>query len=271
MHRGLAVLFLCALAMAGWSVETTGTVGRGLSLWSNATDEVVTEPLTLTEGTYAVFHTSDGEFLVRLYPDKAPKTVENFVQLATGKKEWTHPITEARSSRPLYNNTLIYNIVEDVAIKGGDPTNKGEGGPGYMLDLEVSPDLTFNERGVLAMQSASKNKANGSRWFITLVPMPDYTGRYSAFGKVIAGLDVVRQISRKPTKRPLEPLDPTVVYSIEIIEVPPKHVTTARLATENGIRVVTVDKEFKSLEKPAEEEEETTGTKASSEETTTTP
>jgi len=228
-------------------------------LWNNPEDEIVTQPLKLTAGVYAVFHTTDGDFIVQLYRDKAPKTVENFIGLATGKKPWTHPITQVTSTKPLYNNTQIYRIVKDVEIDGGDPTNKGYGGPGYVLDLEVSPDLKFDAAGILAMASSGRDKANGSRWFITLLPLPDYSGRFTIFGKVIGGLDVVRQISRKPTRRPLEPLEPTVVNTVDIIEVPPRHETVATFSTQNGIRVITVEKEFTGP--PEEETEETSPTK----------
>ncbi|MGC8742139.1 MAG: peptidylprolyl isomerase [Candidatus Sumerlaeaceae bacterium] len=249
---------LASLLVAGWgaAAPTTATLSF---LWGNPQDEIVTQPLTLAEGTYAVFHTTAGDFIVKLFPDKAPKTVENFVGLATGKKEWTHPITQVPSSKPLYNNTAIYRIVKDVEIDGGDPTNKGYGGPGYTLDLEISPDLKFDAPGMLAMANSGRDKSNGSRWFITLVPLPDFTGRFTIFGKVIGGLDVVRAISRMPTRRPLEPLDPTVVNTIDIIEVPQRHQTVATFSEQNGIRVITVEKEMKG---PAEETEETSPTVA---------
>ncbi len=250
MHRFAAMLASMLLAASLQAAETTAPLSF---LWGNLEDETVTQPLTLSEGTYAVFHTTDGDFIVKLFPDKAPKTVENFVALATGKKEWTHPITQVTQTKPIYNNTIIYRIVKDVEIDGGDPTNKGYGGPGYTLDLEISPDLKFDSAGMLAMANSGRDKSNGSRWFITLVPLPDFSGRFTIFGKVIGGLDVVRQISRKPTRRPLEPLDPTVVNTVDIIEVPARHQTTATFAEQNGIRVITIEKEMKALEEESEE------------------
>ncbi|MCX7625646.1 MAG: peptidylprolyl isomerase [Candidatus Sumerlaeaceae bacterium] len=254
MCRRLIALIATLLLAATTFAQTTAPLSF---LWGNPEDEVITQPITLTEGVYAVFHTTDGDFIVKLFRDKAPKTVENFIGLATGQKEWTHPITQVTSSKPLYNNTHIYRIVKDVEIDGGDPTNKGYGGPGYTLDLEISPDLKFDSAGLLAMANSGRNKSNGSRWFITLVPLPDFTGRYTIFGRVIGGLNVVRQISRKPTRRPLEPLEPTVVNTIDIIEIPPKHQTVATFSTEKGVTVITVEKEFKG---PEEESEETSPT-----------
>jgi peptidyl-prolyl cis-trans isomerase A (cyclophilin A) len=261
MIRRFVALVLTLVAVGATAAPTTAPLSF---LWGSPEDEALTQPLTLTEGTYALFHTTDGDFLVKLFPDKAPKTVENFVGLATGKKEWTHPITQAVSNKPLYNNTTIYRIVKDVEIDGGDPTNKGYGGPGYTLDLERAEDLKFDAPGMLAMANSGRDKSNGSRWFITLVPLPDFTGRFTIFGKVIAGLDVVREISRKPTRRPLEPLEPTVVNTVDIIEVPPKHQTVATFSVENGKKVITVEKEMKG---PEEESEETSPTAAKDKET----
>lgn len=266
LRSAVAWIVGLALPMVGMA-QTTAPLSS--FLWGNPHDEVLTQPLTLTAGTYAVFHTTDGDFIAKLFADKAPKTVENFVGLATGKKEWTHPITQVVSSKPLYNNTLIYRIVKDVQIDGGDPTNKGYGGPGYTLDLEISPDLKFDAPGMLAMANSGRNKANGSRWFITLMPLPDFTGRYPIFGKVIGGLDVVREISRKPTRRPLEPLEPTVVNTIDIVEIPPNHTTTASFSTENGVKVITIEKEFKPVEGKTETDEgETTPSAEPAKETT---
>ncbi len=258
---GMLVALCCTWPLALCAQQTTATLSI---LLGNLEDEVVTQPLKLTQGVYAVFQTSDGDFIAQLYPDKAPKTVENFVGLATGKKEWTHPITQVTSKKPLYNNTLIYRIVRDVEIDGGDPVNKGYGGPGYTIDKEIAPDLKFDIPGMLAMAAGGRDQSNGSRWFVTLSPLPDFSGRYTIFGKVIGGLDVVREISRKPTRRPLEPLEPTVVNTIDIIEVPAGQEMTATFVTENGKRVIRIEKEVKT---PEEESEETSPTLTKEEET----
>ena len=103
-------------------------------LWNNPEDEIVTQPLKLTAGVYAVFHTTDGDFIVQLYRDKAPKTVENFIGLATGKKPWTHPITQVTSTKPLYNNTQIYRIVKGKAEEYFEP------GTAYIWSLAFGRD-----------------------------------------------------------------------------------------------------------------------------------
>jgi peptidyl-prolyl cis-trans isomerase A (cyclophilin A) len=200
-------------------------------------------PFTLSAGKYAVFHTSHGDFIAQLFEDRAPKTVANFVGLATGTKPWTHPVTLAERRDPLYNNTTIYQIVEDILIRGGDPLNKGTGGPGYNIEMESSPDLTFETPGMLAMQNAG-GQSSGSRWFISLTLFPEWQQRYAIFGRVVGGLDVVRAISRRPTKRPTIPLDPTIVNSIEILEVPLGQQATAEFVEEDGRRVLNVDRNF---------------------------
>jgi peptidyl-prolyl cis-trans isomerase A (cyclophilin A) len=204
-------------------------------------DEALTQPLKLTAGKYAVLHTSEGDIIARLLEKEAPKTVENFIGLATGRKRWTHPITQAQGVKPLYNNTTIYEVIRDIGVRGGDPINKGNGGPGYTLDIEAAPGVGFDAPGMLAMQ-LSGNQANGSRWFITLTLFPDWTGKFTIFGKVVGGLDLVRAISRKPTKRPTVPLEPVLVESIEILEVPAAGEATATYGDEGGRRVLTVEK-----------------------------
>lgn len=205
--------------------------------------ENTTGPLVLQAGTYAVFHTSDGDFLVRLFAREAPVTVTNFIELAQGRKTWKHPVTLIDSNRPLYNNTTIYRIIPNSMIFGGDPINKGQADSGTLLPIETSPDLKFDQPGYIAMDG-NGNKASGSRWFIALRPFPERTGNYTIFGKVVGGLDVVRAISNKPTRRPQSPLDPTLLSSVEIIEIPQGKRTRASFQKEEGRQVLTIDKRF---------------------------
>lgn len=245
MRRSIVSALLCVFAVAWASAQETTLTATGWRLMK-AEEPEAAGPITLSAGMYAVFHTTDGDFIARLYSKEAPNTVENFVGLATGRKPWKHPITMAESKQPLYNNTAIYEIVKDIMVRGGDPLDKGTGDPGFQLEVETAPGIGFDTPGVIGMQNSGK-KANGSRWFIMLAPIPDWTGRYTAFGKVIGGLDVVRQISRKPTKRPTIPLEPTLVNSIEIIEMPAGNQTTASFSTENGNKVLTIEKNFSKV------------------------
>lgn len=197
----------------------------------------------LTSGTYAVFHTSEGDFIAALDEQVTPLASANFIAYATGKKPWRHPVTMLETTRPLYSNTLIYRTVPDQMIYGGDPLNKGEADSGTQLPLEVSSSLGFDQRGLLAMDS-SGDKMSGSRWFITLRPFPERTGKYTIFGKVIGGLDLVQKISKKPVKRPQLPLDPVMVYYIEAVRVPAGRVATGEFRVENGLKVLRIDPNF---------------------------
>ena len=106
-------------------------------------------------------HTNHGDINVNLFPDHAPKTVENFVGLATGEKEWTDPRTGEKTSTPLYDGTIFHRIISGFMIQGGDPLGTGTGGPGYTFDDEIHPELTFSEPYILAMANAGKHRGQG--------------------------------------------------------------------------------------------------------------
>ncbi|MGZ4126040.1 MAG: peptidylprolyl isomerase, partial [Actinomycetota bacterium] len=146
----------------------------------------------------ATFETSMGSFAVRLMPEHAPKTVENFVSLATGDKEWTDPRDGARKSEPLYDGTIFHRVIPDFMIQGGDPRGTGTGGPGYTFEDEVSDGPSFDRPGLLAMANAGPN-TNGSQFFVTVTATPWLTGKHTIFGEVVDGYDVVEQISKTST------------------------------------------------------------------------
>lgn len=202
-----------------------------------------TSHVEMTSGTYAIFHTSEGDFLAQLADKTAPITVRNFVAYATGKKAWRHPVTLTESTRPLYSNTNIYRIVPNSMIFGGDPVNRGEADSGTQLPLETTPGISFDQAGLLAMDS-SGNKMSGSRWFITLRPFPERNDQYTIFGKVIGGLDLVQRISNKPVSRPQLPLDPVMIYFVEIVKVPAGRVASGDFKQENGMTVLRIDPSF---------------------------
>ena len=120
--------------------------------------------------TNATFVTSKGSFSVRLMPEHAPKTVENFVDLASGKREWTDPRDGERKSVPLYDGTVFHRVIDGFMIQGGDPAGSGMGGPGYRFEDEVPADgPSFDRPGILAMANAGPN-TNGSQFFLTVAP-----------------------------------------------------------------------------------------------------
>jgi len=146
---------------------------------------------------YATLKTSMGDIVVRLYEDKAPKTVANFVGLATGAKEWTDPKTREKVKRPLYNGTIFHRVIPGFMIQGGDPLGNGTGGPGYRFEDEFHPDLKHSKAGILSMANAGPN-TNGSQFFITVKPTPWLDNRHSVFGEVIKGQNIVDAIANVP-------------------------------------------------------------------------
>jgi len=169
-----------------------------------------------TPGTYAVFNTSEGNIVCRLFEKDAPKTVTNFVELAEGKREWTHPNTRKKSKDLLYNGTIFHRVIPDFMIQGGDPQGTGMGGPGYQFEDETkgSPHR-FDKAGKLAMANAGPN-TNGSQFFITVANTDWLTGKHTIFGEVIEGQDVVEKISKVARNRQDRPNKDVVVTSLTI-------------------------------------------------------
>jgi peptidyl-prolyl cis-trans isomerase A (cyclophilin A) len=156
--------------------------------------------------TYATLVTSQGDIRVKLYPDTAPKTVENFIGLASGTMPWADPATGERQSKSLYEGTVFHRVIPQFMIQGGDPLGTGRGGPGYTFEDEVNGPHRFDGPGRLAMANAGPN-TNGSQFFITQVPTPWLDGKHTIFGQVVSGQDVVDAIAsadRNAGDRPVE-------------------------------------------------------------------
>jgi peptidyl-prolyl cis-trans isomerase A (cyclophilin A) len=174
-------------------------------------------------GTYAHFTTSHGNFIVRLFDKDAPLTVQNFVGLAEGKKQWTDPRTGRPVRRPYYNNLTFHRIIPNFMIQGGDPLGTGVGGPGFTFKDEISPKLKHDRPGIVSMANAGPN-TNGGQFFITVAAYPSLDGHYSIFGEVVEGLEVVMAISKVPTTGPKgspanRPLKPVIMKSVRIERV----------------------------------------------------
>lgn len=170
-----------------------------------------------TSNPKAIIHTSDGDITIELLPQKAPKTVENFIGLSTGKKTWTDPKSgKVVNGQPLYNGTIFHRTIPGFMIQGGDPMGNGMGGPGYKFANEDS-DETFAKAGTVAMANAGRD-TNGSQFFITVEPKEYLNGNYTIFGHVTSGMDVVNKIVNKPTGAQDRPTNPTVIKNIEIVE-----------------------------------------------------
>src|ERR1700675_357638 len=169
-----------------------------------------------TPGTYAVLDTTEGKIVCRLFEKDAPKTVSNFIELAEGAREWTHPVTRKKSKDRLYDGTIFHRVIPKFMIQGGDPAGTGMGGPGYQFEDETngSPHR-FDKPGKLAMANAGPN-TNGSQFFITVANTEWLTGKHTIFGEVVEGHDVVEKVSKAPRNRQDRPIKDVVVQSVTI-------------------------------------------------------
>ena len=176
---------------------------------------------------FATIHTSAGDIRVELFENHAPRTVENFVGLAQGTKEWTDPSTGAPRTDPLYNGVVFHRVIPDFMIQGGDPLGNGRGGPGYNFDDEIHPELTFSEPYLLAMANAGKRLdpvtgrvggTNGSQFFISVAATTWLNGKHTIFGKVVddAGKKVVDAIATTPTRPGDRPVEDVTITSITV-------------------------------------------------------
>ena len=164
---------------------------------------------------YAEFVTTEGNFTARLFDEEAPKTVENFVALAEGTREWTDPRTNKKVKQPYYDGVIFHRVIDGFMIQGGDPLGQGIGGPGYTFADEFHPRLRHNKAGILSMANRGPN-TNGGQFFITLAPTPHLDDRHSVFGEVIDGMDVVKQIGSAPTGDRDRPVKDITITTITI-------------------------------------------------------
>jgi peptidyl-prolyl cis-trans isomerase A (cyclophilin A) len=165
----------------------------------------------------ATVHTTKGSFTVRLLPEHAPETVDNFVGLATGARSWQDPRDGQTKSTPLYPGTIFHRVIPGFMVQAGDPTGTGRGGPGYEFADEVAGGPSFDRPGLLAMANAGPN-TNGSQFFVTVAATPWLDGRHTIFGEVTEGYDVVEAIAGVPTGAQDRPVDDVVIDRIEVAD-----------------------------------------------------
>jgi peptidyl-prolyl cis-trans isomerase A (cyclophilin A) len=163
----------------------------------------------------ATLRTNQGQIVVRLLPDHAPKTVANFVELAEGGRQWTDPRTGHATTDKLYDGTIFHRVIPNFMIQGGDPLGSGRGGPGYKFADEIHPDLIFDRPYLLAMANAGPG-TNGSQFFITVAPTPWLNRKHTIFGEVIQGQDVVDKISQVKTGSQDRPVEDVTIESITV-------------------------------------------------------
>ncbi|GAA0508109.1 peptidyl-prolyl cis-trans isomerase [Saccharopolyspora subtropica] len=165
----------------------------------------------------ATLHTSQGDIRINLFPDKAPKTVKNFVGLAEGTKDYSAPNAKGERSGPFYDGVIFHRVIEGFMIQTGDPTGTGRGGPGYQFADEFHPELQFDKPYLLAMANAGPN-TNGSQFFITVAATNWLNFKHTIFGEVAdqASRDVVDSIARTPTGKNDRPVTDIVIEKVSI-------------------------------------------------------
>lgn len=178
---------------------------------------------------FATLHTTRGDIRIELYPNHAPKTVRNFVGLATGTQSWKDPRTNEERSEPLYEGVVFHRVISGFMIQGGDPLGTGTGGPGYTFDDEIHPELQFDAPYLLAMANAGLRRdpvtgkvggTNGSQFFISVTPTPHLNGKHTIFGKVAddESRAVVDAIATTPTRGGDRPVEDVVITSVSVEE-----------------------------------------------------
>ena len=171
----------------------------------------------MTTYTQAKLHTTKGDIVIELFPNHAPKTVANFVELAGGAREWVDPRTGEKTTANLYDGTIFHRVIKDFMIQGGDPLGKGTGGPGYKFADEFHPELSFDRPYLLAMANAGPG-TNGSQFFITVVPTTWLNRKHSIFGEVKdeASQKVVDAIATCKTGAQDRPIEAIKINSVSL-------------------------------------------------------
>jgi peptidyl-prolyl cis-trans isomerase A (cyclophilin A) len=165
----------------------------------------------------AILHTSEGEITIELFPNQAPKTVANFVELATGAKEWVDPNVGEKVKKNLYDGTIFHRVIPGFMIQGGDPLGSGMGGPGYNFADEFHGELNFDRPYLLAMANAGPN-TNGSQFFITVAPTTWLNRKHSIFGEVkdVASQAIVNKIAAAKTGANDKPVQAIKITSVTV-------------------------------------------------------
>lgn len=196
---------------------------RAICFFALAALGVAQSAPVLKPGLYAIFNTSQGAITALLYEKYTPMTVANFVALAQGTKAWRDPKTGAMVRRPLYEDITFHRVLPGQAIQSGDPTGTSAHDCGVSVRDEVLPGLRFMSPGRLAMANTGKADSGGCQFFITEEAVPQWDGKYTIFGEVVAGMDVVDRISHAPVHGE-KPVDPVKLASVTIERIgpPPK-------------------------------------------------
>jgi peptidyl-prolyl cis-trans isomerase A (cyclophilin A) len=207
-------LLLGLLALAGCTKDEAAKAGGNTSWGPMSAKAAAGQEL------YATLSTTKGDITVKLYSKEAPKTVANFVGLATGERDWADPQSGAKKVHvPLYDGTIFHRVIPDFMIQGGDPMGTGRGDPGYKFEDEFQSGKTFDRVGLLAMANAGRN-TNGSQNFITTSTPTYLNNKHTIFGEVTKGYEVVEAISRVQRDGGDRPVEPVKINKVTISETP---------------------------------------------------
>ena len=175
--------------------------------------------MSRASGIYAIFETTQGNIVVKLLEKEAPKTVENFIGLAEGTKEFTDENTGKKAKKNFYDGLVFHRVIPQFMIQGGCPQGSGRGGPGYRFADEFHPSLNHSKPGKLSMANAGPG-TNGSQFFITVAATPWLDNKHTIFGEVVEGQDVADKISKLPRDSSDRPKTPVVMNKVRIERVP---------------------------------------------------
>ena len=190
-----------------------------------------TRKVAAGKDVYATLQTSEGDITVRLFSKETPKTVANFVGLASGEKAWRDPQSGAMSKKPLYDGTVFHRVIPAFMIQAGDPTGTGFGDPGYRFADEFASGRTFDKPGLLAMANAGPN-TNGSQFFITTSTPGSLNNKHTIFGEVVAGYDVVEKIGKVPRDNRDRPRTAVMLNRVVLGDKAPAGVTAPAAGKE---------------------------------------
>ena len=203
--KGLMIVVLCCMSFT-FLMASINSAAQEKSDWKKI------------PGVYVEFDTTLGMIVCKLFGVEAPKTVDNFIGLAEGTKEFIDPITGKNMKKPFYDGLIFHRVIPNFMIQGGDPTGTGRGGPGYRFEDEFHHLLRFDKPGKLAMANSGPN-TNGSQFFITTAPTPWLDGRHSIFGQVVEGQDVLEKISNAEKDARDRPLKDIVIKKLTIKKI----------------------------------------------------
>lgn len=181
-------------------------VNPSASASPSGNSEVTTIVAAGDKNLFATLETTLGTIKIELFATITPRTVRNFVELANGQKDFTDVKTGRPERRPFYDGLFFHKVTKGFSIQTGCPYGSGKGGPGYVFADEISQSLRHDKAGVVSMANNGAN-LNGSQFFITLEARPELDDKYTIFGQVIDGMEVVRKIANVkvgPTDRPLK-------------------------------------------------------------------